>query len=124
MSDPIRFYPKAAAYQEPSNFAPFGFEDDAWSTVAHYFQAQKFPGPENAACREKIRAAKTPKQAKALGRTRAIAFRPDSDDLKESIMLGAAQEVRGDAPREMLLATGDRLLIEAPPFGSYWVREF
>src|SRR6266496_3228150 len=90
VTDPIRFYSRTDAYRELSNFAPFGLEEEGvhWPTVEHYFQAQKFPGPENAAYRERIRRAKTPKEAKTLGRTRSIAIRPDWDDVKESIMLG------------------------------------
>jgi N-glycosidase YbiA len=39
MPDPIKFYSKTTAYQELSNFAPFGFEDDGvyWPTVEHYW---------------------------------------------------------------------------------------
>jgi predicted NAD-dependent protein-ADP-ribosyltransferase YbiA (DUF1768 family) len=52
-----------------SNFAPFGFEEDGacWPTVEHYFRAEKFPGAESAAYREKIRMAKRAKEAKASG---------------------------------------------------------
>jgi ribA/ribD-fused uncharacterized protein len=122
MPDPIKFYSKTTAYQELSNFAPYGFEEDGvhWPTVEHYFQAQKFPGAENAAYREKIRAAKTPKEAKALGRTRAVVIRSDWEEAKEAIMLRALRKKfsRGEL-RNLLLATGDPL-IEGSPFDSYW----
>ena len=123
MTDPIRFYSRTDAYRELSNFAPFGLEEEGvhWPTVEHYFQAQKFPGPENAAYRERIRRAKTPKEAKTLGRTRSIAIRPDWDDVKDSIMLGALRRKFASSElRELLLATGDRALIEASPFDHYW----
>ncbi len=70
-ADPVYFYSKKFENHELSNFAPFAFEEAGlhWQTVEHYFQAQKFPGPQNAAYREKIRSAKTPNRAKALGRT-------------------------------------------------------
>ena len=123
MPEPIKFYSKTTAYQELSNFAPFGFEEDSvhWPTVEHYFQAQKFLGAENAAYREKIRTAKTPKEAKALGRTRRIAIRTDWEEAKESIMLHALRKkfATGEL-RALLLATGDRPLIEGSPFDSYW----
>src|SRR5262249_44503432 len=123
MTDPIRFYSKIAAYHELSNFAPFGFEADGayWPTVEHYFQAQKFPGAVSAAYREKIRAAKTPKEAKALGRTRSIAIQPDWEKVKEGIMLAALpKKFAVAAPRDLLIATGDHALVEASPFDSYW----
>jgi ribA/ribD-fused uncharacterized protein len=123
MTEPIRFYSKTAAYQALSNFALFGFEEDGvyWPTVEHYFQAQKFPGGQSAAYREKIRTAKTPKEAKALGRTRSIAIRPDWEEVKDSIMLAALRKkFAAGGLRELLLATGDRPLVEASPFDSYW----
>jgi len=123
VADPIRFYSKTVAYRELSNFAPFGFEEDGvyWPTVEHYFQAQTFSGSENDAYREKIRAAKTPKEAKALGRTRSIPIRPDWEEAKDSIMLAALRKkFATGAVRALLLATGDRPLVEASPFDNYW----
>ena len=57
MSEPIYFFGEDGPYRELSNFYPCGFEEDGvcWPTVEHYFQAQKFPGDENAAYRERIR---------------------------------------------------------------------
>jgi N-glycosidase YbiA len=91
MTDPIQFYSRRTKYYEFSNFAPFGFEDEGlnWPTVEHFFQAQKFIGAQNAAYKEVIRAAKTPKEAKSLGRTRRIAIRPDWDEIKDDVMLYA-----------------------------------
>ena len=123
MTNPIRFYSKTPAYREFSNFAPFGFEADGvyWSTVEHYFQAQKFPGAENTAYREKIRSAKSPKEAKALGRTRSIVIRSDWEEVKDRIMLAALRKkFAARELRELLLTTGDRPLVEASPFDSYW----
>jgi NADAR domain len=82
---PIRFYSRTIAFREFSNFAPFGFEEDGayWPTVEHYFRAQKFPSAESAAYREKIRMAKSPKEAKALGQTRRIAIRPDWEEVRD-----------------------------------------
>ena len=123
MPGPIKFYSKTTAYQELSNFAPFGFEEDGvhWPTVEHYFQAQKFPGAENAAYRDKIRSAKTPKEAKALGRTRGVVIRPDWEEAKETIMLHALRKKFATGKlQDLLLATGDRPLVEGSPFDSYW----
>jgi ribA/ribD-fused uncharacterized protein len=123
MTDPIYFYSKTTAWHELSNFAPFGFAEDGayWPTVEHYFQAQKFPGAENAPYREKIRKSKTPKEAKALGRTRSIAIRPDWEEVKDSIMLAALRKKFATAKlRDLLLSTRDRPLVEASPFDYYW----
>jgi ribA/ribD-fused uncharacterized protein len=118
---PIYFYTKTGEYFELSNFAPFGFEEGGvyWPTVEHYFQAQKFP--EAPAHRERIRRAATPREAKNLGRTREIPIRPDWDQVKEEVMLRALRS-KFAAPRlrELLLATGERPLVEASPFDSYW----
>jgi ribA/ribD-fused uncharacterized protein len=85
------------------------------------FQAQKFPGAENATYREKIRRAQSPKDAKVLGRTRKIAIRPDWEDVKESIMLAALRKkFAAEDLRQLLLDTRDRELVEASPSDSYW----
>jgi ribA/ribD-fused uncharacterized protein len=121
--DPVRFYSKVAENRELSNFALIGFEEGGlyWPTVEHYFQAQKFAGPENAAYRERIRLAKTPKDAKALGRTRAITIRSDWDTARDEVML-AALRLKFASPemRALLLDTGLRQLVEASPTDSYW----
>jgi N-glycosidase YbiA len=123
MTEPIRFYSKRPDYREFSNFAEFGFEEDGvyWPTVEHYFQAQKFSGSDNAAFREKIRTAKTPNEAKALGRTRSIVIRADWEQVKDHIMPAALRKkfATGE-PCELLLSTGDRPLVEASPSDSYW----
>ncbi len=71
VSEPIHFYTKSGPYFKLSNFAPFGFELDGkyWPTVEHFFQVQKF---KDAAHRERIRDAPTPKGARELGQTRKI----------------------------------------------------
>jgi ribA/ribD-fused uncharacterized protein len=123
VTDPIYFYSKLSDWHELSNFAPFGFGEDGacWPTVEHYFQAQKFPGAENAAYRERIRKAKTPKEAKTLGRTRTIAIRPDWEEVKDDIMLAALRrKFAVEKLRGLLLATGDRRLVEASPTDYYW----
>lgn len=120
---PIRFYSKRAENQELANFAPFGFEEEGlfFPTVEHYFQAQKFLGPENAAYREAIRRARSPRAAKALGRTRTIAIRSDWDTVRDQVMLDALRK-KFAAPRlrALLLETGLRQLVEASPTDSYW----
>ena len=86
--DTVYFYAQTDTYSEFSNFAPYGIamDDVWWRTVEHYFQAQKF---HDAAYRERIRLSNKPKDAKALGMTRAIPLRPDWEEVKDGIMLEA-----------------------------------
>jgi N-glycosidase YbiA len=120
---PIYFYTKTGEYFELSNFAPFGFEEGGvyWPTVEHYFHAQKFPDAAASAYRERIRCAATAKDAKNLGRTREIPIRADWDQVKDDVMLHALRR-KFAIPRlrELLLATGERPLVEASPFDDYW----
>ena len=117
----IYFYSKLAQYAEFSNFAaaPFQLDGDLWPTVEHYFQAQKF---EDAGYREQIRYAATPGKAKSLGRTRAIPIRADWNEVKESMMLKALRaKFSTHAERQdLLLSTGDELLIEKSARDYYW----
>lgn len=121
--DAIYFYSKTVAYFELSNFSPHGFEEDGeyWPTVEHYFQAQKFVGPESFEYRERIRRAQTPKDAKALGRSRKVPIRQDWEEVKDEVMLTAIRKKFAHPKlRELLLSTGERTLIEAAPRDYYW----
>ena len=123
MGKPIFFFGKDEPYFELSNFAPFGFVEDgvSWPTVEHYFQAQKFPDPEHADYRERIRTAGSPQHAKTLRQTRDVPIRPDWDDVKEAIMRKALrQKFANAALRKLLVGTGKRLLIENSPYDRYW----
>ena len=120
MAKPIYFFTKNDPYYELSNFSPYGFEEDGlyWPTVEHYFQAQKFHDPEY---RKRIRNAKSPKQAKALGQTRAIALRSDWEAVKEQVMKHALRrKFSHPKPRAILLGTRRRTLIENSPYDRYW----
>lgn len=118
---PIHFYSRIAAYGELSNFEPSPIHLDGalWPTVEHYFQAQKF---DDAAYREKIRTAATPKTAKQLGRTRKLPLRADWDAVKDDIMYRAvkAKLTAHEKLGAVLLSTGEEALIEAAPTDYYW----
>lgn len=119
--DAIYFYAQTEAYAEFSNFAPYGvaIDDMWWRTVEHYFQAQKFDDPTY---RERIRGCTQPKQAKALGMTRALPIRADWDDVRDEIMQRAVTTkfATHAALAEMLLATGNRQIVENAPMDYYW----
>ena len=117
----IFFYSQTEEYSEFSNFAPYGVEmgDAWWPTVEHYFQAQKF---NDAAYKERIRRARRPKDAKSLGRTRAIPIRKDWDEARLMVMYEAVRKKfeTHPHPRQLLLATGQQELIENAPMDGFW----
>ncbi len=118
MSD-IYFYSHNRAYRELSNFwlAPFELDGLIWPTVEHYFQAQK---THDSTEREQIRMAKTPAQAKRLGR--AVRLRSDWEGVKEDVMLKALRAKFTQNPRaaRVLLFTGQARLHEDSPRDLYW----
>lgn len=104
-----------------SNFSNHGFilDDLWWPTSEHYFQAQKFAGNPDV---EKIRLTKTPREAANMGRERTRPLRGDWEQVKEEIMLKAVRckfETHSDI-KEILLSTGDELLVENSPIDYYW----
>lgn len=117
----IPFYSKSQDYAWLSNFSPHGIEMAGawWPTVEHYFQAQKF---HDAPYREKIRIARTPADAKTLGRSRKVQLRADWEEVKEEIMFAAClKKFQTHAElHKMLLATGEEELIENAPTDYFW----
>ncbi|HEY9638021.1 MAG TPA: NADAR family protein [Coleofasciculaceae cyanobacterium] len=117
----IYFYSTREKYGCFSNFSPHGFELDGmyWSTSEHYFQAQKFVGTPHA---DQIREVKTPKDAAKMGRDRNRPLRSDWEQVKDEIMRQAVLhkfETHQDI-REVLLLTGNELIVENSPIDYYW----
>ena len=117
----IEFYSMREAYGAFSNFASYPIELDGlnWSTVEHYFQAQKFAGTAHA---EAIRQTPSPMVAARMGRSRARPLRSDWALVKDEIMLRAvrvkfAQHAQLAA---LLLSTRDALIVEHSRRDSYW----
>lgn len=117
----IYFYTVNDQYSCFSNFSPHGFELDGlwWPTNEHYFQAQKFP---NHPWGDQIRKAKTPKEAKKMGRDQRYSLRLDWEEVKDEIMKrGVSRKFETHAAiREILLSTRDELLVENSPIDYYW----
>ena len=117
----IKFYKVNDAYGYMSNFAPYPFLDGnkIWPTSEHYFQAQKFLGPE---IQEKIRLLESPMDAALEGRNRQNPLRKDWEDVKDDIMRYAVREKFRQNPviKEDLLETGDSIIIEHTKNDSYW----
>jgi N-glycosidase YbiA len=104
-----------------SNFSAHGFTLDGlwWTTSEHYFQAQKFVGTYHL---EEIRKAKTPKDAAKMGRDRDRPLRADWEAIKEDVMRKAllCKFQTHEDIREILLSTGEELLVENAPGDYYW----
>jgi hypothetical protein len=114
-----------------SNFSRHGFELDGywWPTSEHYFQAQKFVDTDRLWF-DKIREVKMPKDAANMGREspadtlreRRHLLRQDWEEVKDEIMQQAVlQKFSTHADiREILLNTGDELLVENARNDYYW----
>jgi len=117
----IYFYSRTDDYGDFCNFSSHGFaiDDKYWPTVEHYFQAQKFAGTEQESA---IQRARTPGDAKGLGRTTAIPLRDDWEDIKDEVMyVGVLRKFQTHRePRERLLATGNEEIVESAPGDYYW----
>jgi hypothetical protein len=117
----ICFHSKSDTHREFSNFAPFAIDLDGarWSTVEHYYQAQKFSDP---GLRNSIRKAEKPPIAKSLADQNKAAIRPDWDQTKDDVMYRAVRRKfeLHTALKDMLLATGDEELVETSPTDTYW----
>ena len=117
----IFFYRVDEPYGCFSNFSPHGFMLDElyWATSEHYFQAQKFVGTVYL---EKVRQTKRPKDAATMGRDRALPLRSDWNQVKDNVMRKAVlQKFTAHTDiREILLSTGNQVLVENSPIDYYW----
>jgi len=117
----IQFYRLKDDYGCFANFAPYPIElkDKTWPTAEHYFQAQKFAGTEH---EEAIRLAKSPMIAARMGRSRQRPLRPDWEQVKDDIMREAvlAKFTQHLQLRQILLETGDALIVEHTQRDRYW----
>ena len=104
-----------------SNFhrAPFDWRGREWPHAESAFQAAK---TRDEAERERIRAARSPAEAKRLGRR--VELRPDWERVKDGVMRSIlAAKFAVPELRDALLATGDAELVEGNTWGDvYWGR--
>lgn len=107
-----------------SNFSAHSIEINSiyWSTVEHFYQAQKFVGSVDAVIIPAIRAAKTPEEAAALGRCTSRRLRSDWDLVKIQVMREAVLQKFLNHPdiQEILLSTGNEILVENSPTDYFW----
>ena len=101
-----------------SNFYPIWIKlpDGEYPTVEHAYQAAK---AKDKTSKEKIRLAKSPAEAKALGRT--ILLVDGWDGIKIGVMrLLLSLKFKGPVLRQMLLDTGDAILEEGNTWHDYF----
>jgi len=120
----IDFYKVSQPYGCFSNFSLHGIhiQGTYWPTVEHYYQAQKFVGSTDAVIIPLIHAATTPEEAAALGRCSTRQLRRDWDLVKIRVMREAVLKkflTHADI-REVLLTTGDEMLVENSPTDYFW----
>ncbi|MBP1995716.1 NADAR family protein [Paenibacillus eucommiae] len=117
----IKFYETNKPYGCFSNFAkyPIEIQDKVWPTSEHYFQAMKFAGTEH---EEQLRLAPTPMEAAKMGRDRTRPLREDWENVKVGIMQEAVMSKieQHQTVRDILLSTGDCLLIEHTKNDAFW----
>jgi len=117
----INFYRVGEAFGEFSNFAPYPIrlKERTWPTSEHYFQAQKFAGTPD---EEAVRSCKTAMAAAKMGRERSRPLRPDWETVKNGVMHEAvlAKFEQHAKLRDLLLSTGDALIIEHTRNDPYW----
>ncbi|NUQ75852.1 MAG: NADAR family protein [Polyangiaceae bacterium] len=120
---PIHFYLPRDEWGFLSNFSPHGVELDNfyYPTVEHFFQAAKFVETDPAHA-EAIRRARKPRDAATMGRDRGHPIRKDWEAVKEDIMRRGVRCKFRTHPevRELLISTGDELLVERSPIDFYW----
>ena len=119
--DVIRFYRPTDPWGEFSNFSPHQVSLDGrpWPTSEHRFQAQKFAGTPY---EEEIRLAPTPMDAARLGRDRTRGLRKDWYAVRDAVMreVLVAKFTQHPDLLELLLSTGDALLVEHTRNDRYW----
>ncbi|MCB9946499.1 MAG: NADAR family protein [Rhodospirillaceae bacterium] len=121
MTTTIYFYGKTDDYGCFANTSDHGFTVDGryWRSVEHFYQAHKFADP---AWTERIRQARTVREARALGQSRKVLIRADWDSARDAVMVTAVKAKIAAHPevRRTLLETGEALLVEASPYDHYW----
>ncbi|CAF3343049.1 unnamed protein product [Rotaria socialis] len=118
----INFYDLNGPYAEFCNWYPAPMELDGrtWPTVEHYFQAQKYVFDQ--AHFECISQLTTPQETIDYSRAHSSTVRPDWHHVKNEVMLKACMAKFQQHPKlkELLLLTGDSMIIEHTANDSYW----
>lgn len=117
----INFYTTKGDHGCFSNFSRHGItlKGEYWPTTEHYFQAQKFAGTKH---ETEVHKADSPKIAAEMGRDRKRPLRSDWESVKDDVMRDAvrAKFTQHKNLQDILLATGDAILVEHTVNDSYW----
>lgn len=120
----IYFYKVWQPYGCFSNFSSHGIQIQGtyWSTVEHYYQAQKFVGSIDAVIIPVIHNAQTPEEAAALGRCTTRQIRADWHLVKTQVMREAVLKkfLTHAEIQNILLDTGNEILVENSPNDYFW----
>ncbi|XZN98637.1 MAG: NADAR family protein [Microcoleus sp.] len=120
----IYFYKVDEPYGCFSNFSlhDICIDGQKWLTVEHYYQAQKFVTSADERLVTAIRAVPTPQEAANLGRDPNYRLRADWEAVKISVMCEAVKTkfLTHTDIQQILLKTGDRLIVENSPTDYYW----
>jgi hypothetical protein len=123
----LLFYDKDSAYYEFTNFYPveITIDGEVWPSSEHYFQAQRFPN--NPGIRDFIRTkCRTARQAfeavRADRNKHALMSQAQWNRIKWDVMYRAvkAKFEQSQELKDLLLGTGDRVLVEDSPVDTYW----
>lgn len=119
----IAFYGHKRQWGQFSNFyeAEIVVNDKKYPTTEHYFQAGKYAGKDDEYA-ETIRAASSGAESAALGRDKSKPIRGDWEAIKNEIMYRAlvAKFTQHVDLRQVLLSTGDQLLVEHTKNDKCW----
>ncbi|EFR94456.1 NADAR family protein [Listeria innocua] len=117
----IHFYSENADYGCFSNFSlhPVVIDGVTYPTTEHYFQAQKFIDKKII---KKVINTKKPIDSAKLGRNRDFPLRKGWESMKDEVMLKAIRAKVEQHPevKEMLLSTGNTILVEHTENDDYW----
>ena len=118
----IKFYKTHEPYGAFSNFSRHAIfvDDKIWKTSEHYFQAMKF---KDSKVQERVRLAKSPAEAAAIGRDRTLTMRERWDEEWRTYYMERALKAKFTQHPDLLallLGTGEAELIEHTTKDSYW----
>lgn len=102
--------------------APFVIEGVEYPTAEHYMMVQKARLFSDEAIREKILAARTPREVKELGRQIQNFDQVVWEQQRYNIVVAGnkAKFSQHDALKQFLLSTGNKIIVEASPLDPVW----
>ena len=102
--------------------APFIVEGVSYASAEHFMMAEKARVFADQAVRERVLSARSPAEAKALGRQVKGFADAVWNEVRFAIVVAANEAKFSQNPelRAFLLSTGDRVLVEASPVDPVW----